>query len=141
MDAWLRPRTLTQRLGWAGLLLALGGGLYSVRFFERVLTTTQPRDFAQEWRSVRNYFERRPIYENQETRLAHHRGYRGRPGEPALEVNAHPPVSVLLTLPVAALDYPHALLTWNLLSLAALALSLWLLARGLRLPLFGWSLL
>src|SRR5262249_20004743 len=51
-----------------------------------------------------------------------------------IAVNAHPPSSVLLALPLAALDYPDAFLVWSLLSLAALGVSAWLVARQLSLP-------
>src|SRR5207245_1686986 len=37
------------------------------------------------------------------------------------------------------LDYPDAVLVWNLLSLAALVLSLWLVCRALRISAPAWS--
>ena len=52
-------------------------------------------------------------------------------------MNAHPPSSVLLAFPFASLDFPTAFFAWNILSLFALAVSLWLLARGLNIPISG----
>ena len=43
--------------------------------------------------------------------------------------NAHPPTSVLATLPLALLDYPQAGTAWNVLCLIALVASLALIAR------------
>src|SRR5207253_2522977 len=57
-----------------------------------------------------------------------------------LEVNAHPPTSVLLAVPLARLDYPDAFLVWSLSSLAALAASVWLVVRHLRIPFSVWAL-
>ncbi len=54
-------------------------------------------------------------------------------------VNAHPPTSILLALPLARLDFGHAFLTWNLVSLAALAASLWIVQRQLKIPFSAWS--
>ena len=53
-------------------------------------------------------------------------------------VNAHPPASVLLALPLARLNFATAFLVWNLMSLAALAASLWIVQRQLKIPIgFG----
>jgi hypothetical protein len=64
----------------------------------------------------------------------------GTPVKVTLEVNAHPPASVLIALPFAALSYSNATLVWNLLSLAALAISLWLIARALNFEFTAWSI-
>src|SRR5262249_7253592 len=88
-------------------------------------------DFVQDWASARNLLEGRPIYEAHEISLARSLGWHPDPANSTfrffLEVNAHPPTAVLLALPLAALDYLDAVLAWNLISLAALALSLWLM--------------
>ncbi len=53
-------------------------------------------------------------------------------------MNAHPPASVLLALPLARLNFATAFLAWNLMSLAALAASLWIVQRQLKIPIgFG----
>jgi hypothetical protein len=102
-------------------------------------------DFVQEWASGRNRFEGRPIYEDQETSLARYLGFHRDPSNPTdrffLSVNAHPPTAVLLALPLALLDYPDAVLAWNLLSLGALAVSVWLLNRHLHVAASPWALL
>jgi hypothetical protein len=54
-------------------------------------------------------------------------------------VNAHPPICVVLALPLVALSYPDAVLVWNLVSLSALFLSLWIIRRELAIPFSGWS--
>jgi hypothetical protein len=69
-------------------------------------------------------------------------GLRARdPKHLTLNVNGHPPTTVLLVTPLAALDYPDAVLVWNLLSLAALGASLWIVLRQLRIGCSAWSLL
>jgi Glycosyltransferase family 87 len=55
-------------------------------------------------------------------------------------VNAHPPTSVLLAVPFARIDFDHAFLAWNLGSLAALAASLVIVQRTLKVPFSAWSL-
>jgi hypothetical protein len=103
------------------------------------------RDFVQEWASARNYFEGQPIYEDQETSLARYLDFQRDPAQPTdrffIQVNAHPPTSVLLALPLAHLDYPDAVLAWNLISLAALGASAWLMNRSLRVASSPWALL
>ncbi len=55
-------------------------------------------------------------------------------------VNAHPPTSVLLAVPIATLNFAAAFLAWNVISLAALAASLWIVQRQLSIPFSPWSL-
>ena len=98
-------------------------------------------DFFQEWASARNYFHGLPVYEPQAHTMELYLGYRLGPHESAIKVNAHPPSSVLLALPFAKLAYPDAFLAWNLLSLAALAVSIRLVVRELKIPFSFWSLL
>jgi hypothetical protein len=102
-------------------------------------------DFVQEWASARNLIDGRPIYEDQEISLARYLDFHRDPENPTdrffLRVNAHPPTSVLLAVPLAWLDYPDAVLTWNMLSLLALAVSLWLMNRHLRITSSPWALL
>jgi hypothetical protein len=99
-------------------------------------------DFFQEWSSARNLLDGRPVYGPTEEAVERYLGIRLPPGEQlTIGVNAHPPTSVLLVAPLALLDYPSAVLAWNLISLAALGVSLWLVARALDLPLSAGSLL
>jgi hypothetical protein len=92
-------------------------------------------DFFQEWSSARFHCDGLPVYTPQEEGLRRYLG-RQRDRDSAFnEVNAHPPTSVLLALPLAGLNYADACLAWNLLSLAALAASLGLVVHGLKLSL------
>jgi hypothetical protein len=96
-------------------------------------------DFFQDWASARNYLHGLPIYTNHQVTIPLYVGQ----VDPICfsnQVNAHPPTSVLLLLPVAVLDYRPALLTWNLASLAMLGISLWIVGRELEIPLPAWSI-
>jgi hypothetical protein len=108
-----------------------------------------PVDFFQEWASARNYHEGLPIYTSQQVTLSRYLSDLGiDPPDNALAVgpsvtyNAHPPVSVLLVLPLGRLSYANAFRIWGLLSLLAVGASLWLIVKGLRLKLSpaGWAL-
>ncbi len=90
-------------------------------------------DFYQDWASARNYRVGLPIYTRHSTSIPR---YLGLPVNPVkdIEYNAHPPTSVLLISPFGRLDYPDAVLTWNLISLAAFLASLAILAAVLPVP-------
>jgi hypothetical protein len=101
-------------------------------------------DFFQDWASGRNYFSGSPIYADLKGAVERYLGVKVRDkGEPGVRVdiavNAHPPTSVLLTLPLALLPYPDAALVWNLVSLVALFASLWIVRRELAIPVSAWS--
>jgi len=103
-------------------------------------------DFFQEWASARNYFSDKPIYRDQADSVKEYLGLA--PPAPSssrpqffLHYNAHPPTSVLMSLPLGLLDYPDAFLVWDLLSLAALGVSLALVVRQLRITWSWWTLL
>jgi hypothetical protein len=99
------------------------------------------QDLFQEWASARYYFQGTPVYAAQETAITHYRGSPRDPGEVFNEYNAHLPAAVLLTLPLAFLDYPDAFLVWDLLSLVAFAVSLALVVYQLPLRISPWALL
>jgi Glycosyltransferase family 87 len=127
-----------------GLWLALAilvGAMQGPRFIRDLRPLpTEGVDFFQEWSSARNLFEGRPVYGPTEEAVERYLGFRLRAGEQlTIGVNAHPPTSVLLVAPLARLDYPSAVLAWNAISLAALGISLWLVARALNIPLSVWS--
>jgi len=67
-------------------------------------------DFFQDWTSARNVLEGRPAYlPLSEAAALHGPKLGGRPAViPRLPWNAHPPTSVLATLPLALLDYLDA---------------------------------
>jgi alpha-1,2-mannosyltransferase len=122
---------------WALLGLAVCAALGAS--FVRTLRPApdQVLDFFQEWASARNYREGLPVYADQS--VSGGRYISPEAGERmALHFNAHPPPSVLLALPLAGLAYPDAFLVWNLLSLAAFAASLAIVAWQLRIPVAPW---
>jgi alpha-1,2-mannosyltransferase len=91
-------------------------------------------DFFQDWASARNHRFGLPVYSPHTATIPL---YLGRPAagvEREATYNAHPPPSVLMTLPLARLSFSDAMLAWNLVSLAALGAGLALLAAGLRMP-------
>jgi len=100
-------------------------------------------DFFQEWASARNYWGGLPIYTGHAVTLPLYLGLD--PSYPKyglilIEVNAHPPTSVLLALPLAFLCYQDAVLVWNLVSLGMFAVSLAVVWRGFRIPFSSRSL-
>lgn len=100
-------------------------------------------DFFQDWTSARNVLEGRHAYLPLSVAAARH-GPKvgGRPAATArLPWNAHPPTSVLATLPLALLDYLDAVTLWNVLGLIAITASLALIFRELRFPVAAWSIL
>jgi hypothetical protein len=112
---------------------------------ERRLAPNQPKklfmyDFFQEWASAQNHFGGLPVYTSQEKTAALYLNIT-RPDPPmVVKVNAHPPTSILVALPFAALDYADAFQVWNLMCLALLAGSLWLIIRVGEIPFTPWAL-
>jgi Glycosyltransferase family 87 len=99
-------------------------------------------DFFQDWSSANNLLHGAPVYGSLAQAMEQYLGLRVRdPEHLTLNVNGHPPTSILLVTPLATLDYPDAVLVWNLLSLAALGVSLWIVQRQLRIECSVWSLL
>lgn len=90
-------------------------------------------DFYQEWSSARSLMTGRSIYAPLSETVGPYLGLFRKPGtEWHWSVNVHPPTSVLLGIPFQATDYWNAFLAWNLTSLAALAISLGLVIRELK---------
>jgi hypothetical protein len=90
-------------------------------------------DFFQEWASGRNYFEGLPVYLPQEIAAWKYLGVRpDHTQQIFVRVNGHPPPCVLVSLPLAKLDYAAALGLWNALSLVCLLVAA---ALALRLEL------
>lgn len=100
--------------------------LFGWLMFHRLATCPKgiQADFVQEWTSARNYWTGRPVYLPLAESFPQHFGPEART---ELKVNAHPPVAVVVALPFGLLEYRAAWLAWNLVSLAVLALCLWLL--------------
>lgn len=127
---------------WLGLLASV---LICAAFLPSFVTHLRPQrheilDFFQEWASARNYFEGLPVYTQQEITMLRYLDYRKKSWEFGIAYNAHPPASVLLALPLARLDYSDAFLVWSLASLAAGAVSGWLVVRQLDLRFTLWTL-
>jgi hypothetical protein len=106
-------------------------------------TWREGNDFFQDWASARNVLHGRPAYLplSKAISLYYPRADVQDPPAAHLPWNAHPPTSVLATLPLALFDYPQAGTLWNLMSLIALVASLGLIARELNLYVRGWSIL
>jgi hypothetical protein len=90
-------------------------------------------DFFQDWASARNFWVNLPVYAHHATSVPHHLGI---PFDPTTGIyyNAHPPTSVLLALPLARLDFPDAVLVWNMISVVAFLVSLAIVAVMLSIP-------
>ena len=103
---------------------------------------TEGVDFFQEWASAKNLLIGTPIYTDLEESARVYLGYTLAPGEQMrIRRNAHPPTSVLAAIPFALLDYPNGMLAWNIASLSALVLSLWLIGRELGLRPEPWTIM
>jgi hypothetical protein len=140
MASRVRPWPLGRRLFWVVVALLVGCWQGP-----SLISHLQPRrevahDFFQEWASARNYLTGLPIYLAHRESYPRHLGYPQLP-EDQVEYNAHPPTSVLLAVPLGWLDYPHAFLAWDLLSLLALAVAVALVVRGLKVRWSWWALL
>lgn len=136
LEAWPNER----RWIWltiAGWLLVLRGPALMNNV--QVEGGTVP-DFFQEYASARNWFEGRPIYADLREATPRYLGVSLDQDHALVSVNGHPPTSVFLAFPLARLRFPDAFLVWNLVSLAALAASLWIVHRQLRIPFSAWSL-
>jgi hypothetical protein len=90
-------------------------------------------DFYQDWGSARNYLSGFPVYTEHAVSIPRHLGLASDPAS-TIERNAHPPATVLLVLPLAFLTYSHGFFLWNMISLVALLVSLWIVAWELSAP-------
>ena len=100
-------------------------------------------DFFQDWTSARNVLAGRPAYLPLSAAVELYRPIieKGPRPVPTLPWNAHPPVSVLVVLPLGLLGYPDAGIMWNIVGLTALRASLVVIFRELRIPVAAWSVL
>src|SRR5437867_1516102 len=86
-------------------------------------------DFFQDYASARNVLEGRPAYTDQN---AVARKYVGRQVYlQTFQVNAHPPSSIPIFLPLALVGFPAAFAAWVFLSAAAVLAALSIVRRGL----------
>jgi hypothetical protein len=112
------------------VLAAAGTTLFILPQVAKFYQTTERRDFEQEWLSARNYLNGHPIYESAAAAMARY-PEGPKQGEVRLSMNAHPPTSILLGIPLAWMSYSEAFLLWNLFSLLMLAASLLILTASL----------
>jgi Glycosyltransferase family 87 len=138
LSAWPNERRWIW-LAVAGWVLLLRGPAFIENLQAKSAQVLVP-DFFQEYASARNAFDGLPIYGDQHESVRRYLGVHLNDRRSHVVVSAHPPTSVLLALPFTRLDYPHAFLGWNIVSLAALAVSLLIVQRTLRIPFSGWSL-
>lgn len=126
---WTPSRTVK----WTLITIVLVG-LFGSSFVGRLKPSQiEILDFYQEWSSARSLMTGRSIYAPLQETVGPYLGLVKAPGtEWHWSVNVHPPTSVLLGVPFQAIDYWNAFLAWNLTSLAALAVSLWLIVRELK---------
>jgi hypothetical protein len=117
---------------WA-LVLAIVSLTHGPTFVDSLRpAATEGVDFFQEWASAKNLLHGLPIYTDLEQTANLYLGYKRLPGEELLFTkNAHPPSSILLALPVTPLSYPDATLVWNVVSLVAFGITLWMIAHAL----------
>jgi alpha-1,2-mannosyltransferase len=117
------------------LILALWGWLSLSPMWIAAMKPSQNQitDFYQDWGSARNYWTGLPTYTPHAISIPRHLNHSSN-SMPSIEYNAHPPTCVLLTLPLAWVDYPAAVLACNVISFLALALSLVIIAHELHLP-------
>jgi hypothetical protein len=84
------------------------------------------RDLTQDWLSARCYFDGQSIYTRHSESVPRYLRYDDAGRDWTVEVNAHPPVSVLALMPLALLPHQAALLVWNVLGLAMLGIAVWI---------------
>lgn len=96
-------------------------------------------DFFQDYASARNYYNGLDVYTDHDItlRLYVDPGLKVGRGPYTFGVNAHPPTSILLALPLTRFDFRTAHFTWNMFSLLLLAASIALVFRQLEVP---WAL-
>ena len=95
-----------------------------------VIPRPEPVDFFQDWMAARDLVAGRPLYRP----LSEEAASVGVAGTFKLGHTTHPPTAALAVLPLAWLDYRPAMVVWNLVGLAILAATVWLVVREL-----GWS--
>jgi len=91
-------------------------------------------DFFQDWASARNLLNGQSAYGDITPTAQDYLGSEAAV-EAGIRANAHPPASVLIVAPFALLDYPTAMIAWNLVSLGLLVVAVTLLLRSLSLRL------
>jgi Glycosyltransferase family 87 len=131
LGAWPRATTWL----WGGLAIIVSVSFIPFYLGELSGRSNSMTDFFQDWASARNFLEGLPVYSNHRVTIPRYLGKKDlNESDLFVEINAHPPTSILLLIPFGALPYREALFRWNLLSLGMFAVSLALVWRGLRIP-------
>lgn len=132
--------TLRGQITWTVLTLVFCF-LWAERFVDRFRPErAEVIDFYQEWSSAKNLLTGRPVYAPIAETFEPYLGMRS-DGPLAWDINVHPPTSVLLAIPLAPLNYYDATLAWNLVSVGAMIVALWMIVRQLKIMLSIWSVL
>lgn len=97
-------------------------------------------DYFQDWASARNRLHGLPIYTRHDQSMPLYLGELSTMRRPLVQVNAHPPSSVLLGIPLANVEFHTALVVWNTVSLLMLLASIAIVARELGASPTWWSL-
>jgi hypothetical protein len=132
---WTPASKLEAALAVCGLIVGFAGCFWWGPIYIEAMRPTSGRvnDFFQDWGSARNFLIGLPVYTHHTTSIPRHLGV-PRGSRTDIDYNAHPPTSVLLVLPLAQLDYPDAVLAWNVISLVAFLFSLGIVAVLLPVP-------
>lgn len=96
-------------------------------------------DFFQEWSSAKAWEAGENPYGSLRESAKRYLNVRMTSDTQTVEVNAHPPASILLALPFALLEFDEAFVLWNELSLLALLLSLYLIFSTLKPEFPAWA--
>jgi hypothetical protein len=122
---------------WAGLAILVTLAYAPYYFVEFSGRHSYMTDFFQDWASARNFLEGLPVYSNHRITIPRYLGETDlNESDLFIEINAHPPTSILVAIPFGALPYQAAIFTWNLLSLAMFGASLTVVWQTFRIP---WS--
>ncbi len=129
------------RFLFRGVVVTLSAAICLLWGAATVLRIMPPKnasfDFIQEWASTRNHFADQPIYASLNETIPKYLGRQWR--AQTVDVNAHPPASVFILLPLAPLEYRTAHAAWNGISLIAMLVSLGLLIGRFGLGLPAWT--
>lgn len=145
--SWWDPLGVVPRIrGWIWVGLAVLVSIQQGPSFVESLRPipTEGVDFFQEWSSANCFLDGRPIYTRHAETIPRYLGLSADSARSdrvliEIDVNAHPPPSVFLAIPLAPLPYADAVCVWNCLSLLALAVSLLWLFRRLGISFTAWS--
>jgi hypothetical protein len=104
------------------------------------------QDYFQDWASARNWWEGISVYSPHSESTERYQSLLSTPDhrlgpKVTLHANAHPPTSVLFYLPFALCSYGLSFLAWNLVSAAAMALAVHIVAEELEFTLTSRHLL